>query len=556
MKRTIAALVGMVASLGAQTAESFTPSTPIAAYVASDLDGDGRAELVLIAPNGELRVASRPAGGGALVESSPCLTLARPRNAALALADLDGDGRRELIVFDDRGAFAHRLGEGFAFDAAPQSLTTDARLRVRLGRPTFAEIVQDLNGDRRADLVLPVADACEVWLQKPAGTAVDAAGGTAPIAFELAQSIPQVLAHSVSADGLQLAERYTNELRVPQLDVADVDGDGRPDLRAREGKKRRFFLQDAAGRFADKPIEVDLALFRDTTPEAQVATGTTLVVGDDQQMQDGDLDGDGIPDYVIAHRRKVWSFLAGTGGPQFKKADVRIVAEDVTGLLLLRLDDDPRVDLCIFKVEVPSAVELVLGLVSSIDVPIKVLGYRTDEKGSFARKAQWNRELTLRIPSILKLLGQADDLVERFLKVLGKLRWSALADVDGDGARDLALVTEDETAIELWRNPPSVSETDGASDQRWKSLLFDDPDTVFDVERLLKLAAQLLDDRTGTLTGSRAADRRSSLPVAAGTGIAGIFAADLDGDGASETVLVRESETARGRLRFDVIDWR
>ncbi|MCC6784873.1 MAG: VCBS repeat-containing protein [Planctomycetes bacterium] len=542
-----AAAAAFLAGPRAQSATSFAPPGRIAAHRAVDLDADGRAELLLVSPTGELSVLV--ASDGASFAHRPTgLVLARPRHAALACADLDGDGPLELVVFDDRGVHVHRLGEGFAFATEPLTVTTAPRLRIRLGRPTFAELVQDLNGDGRPDLVLPVAEACEVWL-------ASAEGGAAAIAFELAQTIPLALSHSVSADGTHLAEAWSNELRVPQLDVSDVNGDGRPDLRAREGKKRRFFLQDAAGRFAEKPIEVDLALFRDTTPEAEVATGSTLVVGDDQQMQDGDLDGDGIPDYVIAHRRKVWSFLAGKDGPQFKKADVRIVAEDVTGLLLLRLDEDARVDLCIFKLEVPSAVALVLGIVSSIDIPIRVLGYRTDEKGSFARKAQWSRELTLRIPSILKLLGQANDLVERFTKVLSKLRWSTLGDADADGTADLALVTEDEAAIELWRSPPAAGDADGATDQRWKSLFFDDPDTVFDVERLLKLAAQIFDARTGTLTGSRAADARRELPAGTGTRIVGILAADLDGDRRQETLVVRESETAPGELRFDVVRW-
>ena len=42
---------------------------------------------------------------------------------------------------------------------------------------------------------------------------------------------------------------------------------------------------------------------------------------------------------AIAHRRKVWSFLGSKAGPQFKQAKTRIVAEDISGLMLMELDN-------------------------------------------------------------------------------------------------------------------------------------------------------------------------------------------------------------------------
>ncbi len=561
---------GVTAGLAAQRAAiegkvraSFTPERPIASSRAADLDGDGRMELLVVGVDGDVEVWKQEDGATAPVPHASGLVLPRPEHSVLALADLTRDGREELIVYDDRGVRAYALDGSGSFGGQPLTLVEDSRMRIRVGRPTFAAIVRDLNGDDLPDLVLPIFDTCQLWLNRGGGeparpdgsSGVADASVTAP-RFELAQTVPVPVAHRVEERASNLADLLENKVRIPRLDIADVNGDGRPDLRARDGSVRRFFLQDQNGHFAATPIEVDLSMFRDTTPEAGVELGKTVVLEKHQQMQAGDLNGDGIPDYVIAHRRKVWSFLADAHGPQFKKADTRVVAEDISGLLLMHLDDDDRDDLFIFKVDAPTAAELVLGLVSSIDVPIHCIGYRTAEDGTFERRATWKRTLTLRIPSIARLLSEATDLVQDFMGVLSKLRWSTVGDFDGDGHKDLALVTEDESAMELWRSPESAPPEGREIDVWLRKLFFEDPDTVFDVDRLLKLAAQVFDARTSSMTGKRDPDARVVLPVHADAYIVGMFSSDFDGDGRDETVVVSEDERARGVQHFDVIEWR
>ncbi|MFO1051013.1 MAG: VCBS repeat-containing protein [Planctomycetota bacterium] len=558
LRATLAAVLGLAAAVTAQTKGgllcTLQPEVTLADFRAADLDGDGRAELVTASVDGEVRIWRLAKDSTAIAPSGNALALPHSSRSLLQLADLDGDGRPELLVFDDRGVEAHALDAQGEFVANARPITNDCRLRLRVGKPTFAELARDLNGDGHPDLVLPVADTFEIWLAVDGPAEADGHG--AGLRFERAQTVPLTITHHVASGDGHLAERWSNELVVPALDVVDLNGDGRLDLRASEGKRRRFFLQGADGRFAQKPIEVDLSMFRDTTPKAGVELGETLVFDDDQHMESGDLDGDGIPDYVIAHRRKLWSFLSTKDGPQFVKADTRIVAEDISGLFLMRLDDDVRADLVTFKLEVPSGVQLALGLISSIDVPIHVLGYRTADDGGFDKSAQWNRTLTLRVPSLIRLLGDSANLIERFLSVISKLRWSTIGDFDGDGRRDLALCTEDESAVELWLSPKADDDEERAAEHRLRELLFENPDTVFDIERILKLAAQLLDARNAALTGERPADARAPLDKIEGMEIVDAFSADFDGDGRAETVIVRENPETKGQRRFDVLTWK
>lgn len=516
----------------------------VTAHAVRDLDGDGRIEVVTVAPDGVVRIHGLR--DGRMQALGEPFALARPEASALALADLDEDGDVDLVVLGTDGLWLHALGDGPAFAPEAVSLSSAARLGFRTGEPVFVDFLVDLNVDGRDDLLVPRGEVCELWLRE---------GGAGEVSFGLSQSLPVDFGHSMRSRADALTATLVNRVRVPSLDVLDVNGDDRPDLRVEEGQRRRFFLQDAAGAFAAEPVEVDLGIFVDTTPRASVQLGRTAVLTDKQQYQSGDLDGDGILDHVIAHRRKVWSFLGTEDGPQFTDASTRMVAEDVSGLLLMRVDDDARDDLLVFKIELPSAGELVVGLVSSLDVPIRVLGYRTDEEGRFENRATWSRELTLRAPSILGLLREAEDLVRRFTEVLAKFRWSALGDFDGDGAEDLALIGEDGAALELFLKPSGAGDVDRAAERWLRDLLFENPDTVFDLDRLLDLVAQVFDTRTASMTGEREPDARATLAVAEGRFLRDFEAVDLDGDGRAELMALEADEAEPRRITCRVLRW-
>lgn len=510
-----------------------------------DLDGDGRSELVTISERGEVVRWTFDGDRGRLVQAGAPLQLDDPDHSALALVDVAPNPGLELCVLNRRGVVAHPAAPDGGWAAEPLVLTVAGRLGIRLGRPMFVPFTVDVNADGQLDLVVPSTDTCQLFLR------ADAPGEDSR--FELSQVLPLPLAHTRQTSGRELSDELRNSIRIAGLDIEDLNGDGRPDLRVRADRVRRYFLQDAEGRFAGDPIEVDLGTFRDTTPRAEAAPGETLVLSDEPQMSTGDLNGDGIPDYVVAHRRKVWSFLSSSSGPQFDESSIRLVAQDVSGLLLVDLNDDGRDDLCVFKLDVPSSAELILGVVRSIDVPLKVLGYPSAADGTFATRAEWKSELVVRIPSLLRLLREAEDIVERFREVVRKFRWSATGDFDGDGSEDLALLAEDESEVELWLRP----DEDDRDGERWlRELLFEDPDKTFDIERVLKLVAEVFEGRTSERTGEREADARATLDLSEHTYLIDAAAPDLDGDGRAELVLVETDVDGRRHLTVTVVPLR
>jgi hypothetical protein len=346
------------------------------------------------------------------------------------------------------------------------------------------------------------------------------------------------------------------DFTIPQLDLQDLNGDRRDDVIVADGRRRAFHLQRPDGSIPPKPdVEVDLKLFRDTTPPAAVRPGRTFAGSERPRMQSRDLDGDGIPDYVIAHARKVWVFQGSNDGPQFTEPSTILkTADDVTALLLARLDDDPLPDLLILRVQVPTFATLVLGMLGDWDVEITAAGYENQGRRSFATTPKWRRELTLSLPSVAGVLRNPEALIRRIEEAGRNFRPESTGDFNGDGHPDLALLSEDGARLDVWsgqdagRGPGSVEDFD----RLLRRVLFEDPDSAWNIDRLLSLLGGLAAERVAHLTGGRPATATLDLRKGAPFTFSGLASGDLDGDGRSEIVVAYADSRRRFGLVLDV----
>jgi len=126
------------------------------ALAVGDLDGDGQKDIGSVSGSSETLVETLVADGdGGFARSTLAAISAFPRNAALAIADLDGEGGGDIVAVHD-GSSAPPVNVFFndgsgGFGAPPVQPAIDARVRD-VG-------IADVNGDGAPDVVLSVTGA-------------------------------------------------------------------------------------------------------------------------------------------------------------------------------------------------------------------------------------------------------------------------------------------------------------------------------------------------------------------------------------------------------------
>jgi hypothetical protein len=203
--------------------------------MAADMNGDGRADLIGFGALG-VSVALADASGGV---GTPDLALSEfgwttggwtsqepfPR----MLADVDGDGRADLVGFGRQGMVTALANGADGFDA-PRLALPDFGFEAGgwTSQDRFPRMMADVNGDGRADLVAFGFAGMQVAL-------ADATGGFGAPRLVLRD-------FAVGAGG------WTSQDRFPRM-MADVNGDGRADLVAFGYAGMQVALADATGGF-------------------------------------------------------------------------------------------------------------------------------------------------------------------------------------------------------------------------------------------------------------------------------------------------------------------
>jgi hypothetical protein len=149
----------------------------------------------------------------------------------------------------------------------------------------------------------------------------------------------------------------------------------------------------------------------------------------------------------------------------------------------------------------------------------------------------------------LDVLKNADKLIARFVTALRNLRTPIEGDYDGDGKTDIALLFDDveakERRIELWLAAKGQLDP-AALDQETllRTLIFDTEDKLWTVDRMLDWLGGLGKGIAKELHGNRPPDGMHRFDSADTLRIECAQAADLDGDGRDELMLVRRSRDA------------
>ncbi len=225
------------------------------ALAVGDLDGDGRPDVAVACGATAYQVALhlQLASPSAAFGPPTPLSTGTVRPTSIRLADLNGDGLLDVVVGGSTGTgllvFFRAPGPTGSVTFAPTTPTV-----LDVGAPPVAVAAGDLTGAGRIDLVATTAD----------GRVVVLLHDTAPGTF-----LPGV--------------SYPAGIQPVAVEIADLDGDGHPDLLMADRKGALLVMTQTAGGGVFDPVVAHDVFDSDTR---------SLVVSD--------LDGDGRLDVAVA----------------------------------------------------------------------------------------------------------------------------------------------------------------------------------------------------------------------------------------------------------------
>ena len=120
----------------------------------------------------------------------------------------------------------------------------------------------------------------------------------------------------------------------------------------------------------------------------------------------------------------------------------------------------------------------------------------------------------------------------------------------------MLLQSSDEHRIEAWIGSRSSDSTARTGERKIRTLLFDESDAVWDIDRLLATMGGLAQRRNSLLTGGREPDRTLALADPATTDLVALECADFGGETGEELVAAFKLKGQPRSGWFEVLSFR
>ena len=377
----------------------------------------------------------------------------------LIVADTNGDGLRELITLIDRSIRIYFQDErGFDFDSGYQDIqlpgsavgwdistsygqhghasiialidghevlawhiegdTINLPESIITGLPGFLSsgvnrlhFSRDINGDSLEDLIIPGTGNLHLYIANGNG------------GYESGLSINSESRLRTELSG-ELERRTGQAIRIPVMELRDVNSDGADDLISRTEERLEVFIasQAASAYFPMAPsYSLDIEEIEERLGEFDIdnldfSNLTGLLALTHEEILD-DVDGDGIDDLLLREGGKV-SLFGGTahGMELTQPRQVLRSGGNVLSTFLYDENEDGLKDLWLWRVEPISVGDIFIWLALSGSIAIEAFIY-PNEGERFSRRPARKLTVELQFPSVIRLATSFQELADEARKV-------------------------------------------------------------------------------------------------------------------------------------------
>lgn len=416
-----------------------------------------------------------------------------------------------------------------------------------LGKGAYQlQFYQDINNDNLPDLLVPGAGVMNLLIQNPNSSFQP------PLTVQA-----DVRQRVVLQPGNELDREIGQAVRIPRMQLRDVNGDNLPDLISDTDTRFDVFLASGNGDyFPTLPsYSIDRETIRERLGEFDVDqldfSNLTGVLALTHEELLRDMNGDGIDDFILREGGRVALHLGQANGMNLETPDQILRSSgNVLSVFLADENEDGRPDLWLWRVDQVSIGDLFLWLAVSGTINIEAFVY-PNEGNQFARRPSRRITVAMRFPSAVRLIGSVQEVRDRAAAMPSvipyeRARIMASADTAAAAMDDMVVLMHDQLEVFFQALEP---ETVADEDRFLASLGYQRNRDAYEIDlRRLIDAFNVEVNQEVNAARMRQADLLVPLPEAATRG--DIVATDLNNN-AHDDVFVftnSDSESVRGVL--------
>ena len=317
---------------------------------------------------------------------------------------------------------------------------------------------RDINGDDVDDFLIPGAGVINLHISN----------GRAPSGeydYQAPLSVRSELRMRTNLNEGSLERRTGQSIRIPMMELRDVNSDGFDDLVSRTEEELKVFIANAdsgayfpsVASYSLDILEIEERLGEFDIENLDFSNLTGLLSLTHEEILE-DVDGDGIDDLLLREGGKVSLFGGSELGMNFAQPrQVLRSGGNVLGTFLQDENEDGLKDLWLWRVESISVGDIFVWLALSGSIAIEAFIYPNDGE-KFTRRPSRKVTIDLKFPSVISLTSTFRD-IERELDDArsDEETFSSLANLDNNiDQQDLILMVGNQVQFFLNSIQPEV----------------------------------------------------------------------------------------------------